>query len=172
MTGALASPEPVETLTVRFADYGDNGDAARIVALLDAYARDPMGGGRRLGEAVRQKLVPALASFPGAFSLLALAGDEAVGLANCFTGLSTFAALPLVNIHDLVVSPAHRGKGVTRSLMQAVEIEAHARGACKITLEVLSGNAPARALYASLGFGNYALDPEAGTAQFWEKKLP
>lgn len=55
--------------------------------------------------------------------------------------------------------------------MQAVEEEARSRGACKITLEVLGGNEGAKALYASLGYGNYALDPEAGTAQFWEKKL-
>lgn len=168
----LAPPELVESLAVRPADYGREAHAAAIVALLDAYARDPMGGGRGLDDAVRERLVPALAAFPGAFSLLAFEGEEAVGLANCFTGFSTFAARPLVNIHDLAVSPGHRGKGIARALMQAVEAKARTRGACKITLEVLGGNAPARALYASLGYGNYALDPEAGTAQFWEKKLP
>lgn len=160
------------TVTVRLADYGRESDAAHIVALLDAYARDPMGGGAGLDEAVRDRLTPALDAFPGAFSLLAFEGDVAVGLTNCFTGFSTFAARPLVNIHDLVVSPEHRGKGIGRALMQAIEAEARVRGACKITLEVLGGNAPAKALYASLGFGNYALHPEAGTAQFWEKKLP
>ena len=167
MTDTLAP-----ALTVRLADYGNEGDAALIVALLDAYARDPMGGGKGLDEAVRERLVPALATVPGAFSLLAFDEGEALGLANCFTGFSTFAARPLVNIHDLVVSPVHRGKGIGRALMRAAETEASARGACKITLEVLSGNAPAKALYASLGYGNYALDPEAGTGQFWEKKLP
>lgn len=172
MTATLASPEPVEDLTVRLADYADESDGRSLVALLDSYARDPMGGGKGLDEAVRKDLVPALDVFPGAFTLLAFAGDEPVGLANCFTGFSTFAARPLVNIHDLVVSPGHRGKGIARRLMQAVETEARARGASKITLEVLSGNAPARALYGSLDYGNYALDPEAGTAQFWEKKLP
>ncbi|GGC03957.1 N-acetyltransferase [Novosphingobium endophyticum] len=172
MTGTLALPQLVEGLTVRLADYGYEGDAAAVVALLDAYARDPMGGGEGLDEAVRGRLVPALDAFPGAFTLLAFNGEEAVGLANCFTGFSTFAARPLVNIHDLVVSSGHRGQGIGRALMQAIEAEARARGACKVTLEVLSGNAPARALYASLGYGNYALDPEKGTAQFWEKKLP
>ena len=172
MIDTLALPEPVEGLTVRLADYGYEGDAAAVVALLDAYARDPMGGGEGLDEAVRGRLVPALDAFRGAFTLLAFDGDEPVGLANCFTGFSTFAARPLVNIHDLVVSSDHRGKGIGRALMQAVEAEARARGACKVTLEVLSGNAPAKALYASLDYGNYALDPEKGTAQFWEKKLP
>ena len=167
MTATLAP-----TRTVRLADYGDRADAALIVTLLDSYARDPMGGGKALDEAVRQRLVSALAVFPGAFTVLAFEGEEVLGLANCFTGFSTFAARPLINIHDLVVSPGHRGKGIGRTLMQAVEAEARTRGACKITLEVLSGNAPAKALYASLGYGNYALDPEVGTAQFWEKKLP
>ncbi|MCJ2187456.1 GNAT family N-acetyltransferase [Novosphingobium beihaiensis] len=158
-------------VTVRQADYGYAPDAEAVVAMLDVYARDPMGGGAPLDPAARERLISALDAFPGAFSLLAFDGDEAVGLANCFTGFSTFAARPLINIHDLAVKPDLRGKGVGRALMQAVEEEARARGACKITLEVLSGNARAKGLYAALGYGNYALDPEAGTAQFWEKKL-
>ena len=159
------------TLTVRRADYGDAGDAAALVALLDVYARDPMGGGKGLSQAVKASLPTALQVFPGAFSLLAFQGDEAVGLANCFTGFSTFAARPLVNIHDLAVRPEQRGKGIGRALMQAVEAEARARGACKITLEVLGGNDNAKALYAALGYATYALDPAKGTAQFWEKTL-
>ncbi|MPS67542.1 MAG: GNAT family N-acetyltransferase [Novosphingobium sp.] len=158
-------------VTVRLADYADAADAARVVALLDSYARDPMGGGKALSDEVRERLVPGLAAHGGAFSLLAFAGEEAVGLANCITGFSTFAARPLVNIHDMAVRPQVRGKGVGRALMLAVEAEARARGACKITLEVLSGNGTAKGLYASLGYGDYALDPQAGTALFWEKKL-
>ena len=160
-----------DALTVRLADYGDPADAAAVAALLDAYSRDAMGAGKPLDSDVRERLVPALAAFPGAFSLLAFDGSEAVGLANCFTGFSTFAARPLVNIHDVAVLPQARGKGAGRALMQAVEAEAVRRGACKITLEVLSGNERAKALYAALGYAGYGLDPEAGTAQFWEKKL-
>ncbi|QSR16877.1 GNAT family N-acetyltransferase [Novosphingobium sp. KA1] len=158
-------------IAVRLADYADAADAARVVALLDSYARDPMGGGKPLSDDVRARLVSGLAAHPGAFSLLAFAGDEALGLANCITGFSTFAARPLVNIHDMAVLPEARGKGVGRALMLAVEAEARTRGACKITLEVLSGNSAAKGLYAALGYGDYALDPQAGTALFWEKKL-
>ena len=93
------------TITVRLADYADAADAARVVALLDSYARDPMGGGKPLSDDVRERLVPGLAAHAGAFSLLAFAGDEALGLANCITGFSTFAARPLVNIHDMAVLP-------------------------------------------------------------------
>ncbi len=159
-------------LTVTLADYADPADAAAIVDLLDAYARDPMGGGEPLGDDVRAHLVERLAAHPGAFSLIARVAGEPVGLANCLTGFSTFAARPLVNVHDVAVLPGHRGKGIGKALFAAIEGEAKKRGACKVTLEVLSGNTPACALYASLGYGQYALDPAMGNAQFWEKKLP
>ncbi|EZP82139.1 putative acetyltransferase [Novosphingobium resinovorum] len=158
-------------LVITRADFADPADAAAIVAMLDVYARDPMGGGEPLSDDVRERLVPALAQVPGAFVLLACLDGEAVGIANCFTGFSTFAARPLVNIHDIAVAPGHRGKGIARALFAAIEAEALARGACKITLEVLSGNQRAKELYASLGYGDYQLDPETGHALFWQKRL-
>jgi ribosomal protein S18 acetylase RimI-like enzyme len=115
--------------------------------------------------------VSGLAAAPGAFSLIARLDGEPVGLANCFTGFSTFAAKPLVNVHDMGVMPGHRGRGVGRALLQAIEEHARRLGACKITLEVLSGNERAKALYLALGYGDYQLDPAAGHALFWQKKL-
>lgn len=163
MTGTVA-------LAIGLADYHDPRDAGDLVSLLDAYARDPMGGGRPLDEGVKARLPGDLAANPQAFSLLARIDDTAVGLANCFMGYSTFAAAPLVNIHDLAVLPGHRGAGIGKALMAAVEAEALKRGACKITLEVLSGN-PARHLYAREGYGDYQLDPATGHALFWQKRL-
>ena len=157
-------------LTIGLADYGDPRDAGDVVALLDAYACDPMGGSAPLADSVKARLVGDLAANPQAFSLLARTGDEAVGLANCFIGYSTFAAASLVNIHDLAVLHGHRGKGIGRALMDAIEAEALKHGACKITLEVLSGN-PARNLYAACGYGDYQLDPATGHALFWQKRL-
>lgn len=158
-------------LTVELADYGDPRDAAELVTLLDAYARDPMGGSEPLREDVRDAVVPGLAATPGAFSLIARIDGEPVGLANCFMGFSTFAARPLVNVHDVGVLPDFRGRGIGRALFAAIDAEAAQRGACKITLEVLSGNDPAKALYASFGYAAFALDPAKGIAQFWEKNL-
>ena len=158
------------TLTIGLADYADPRDAGDVVALLDAYARDPMGGGEPLSDAVKARLAGDLAANPQAFSLLARLDGEAVGLANCFMGYSTFAAAPLVNIHDLAVLPGLRGKGIGKALMAAIEAEALKRGACKVTLEVLSGN-PARRLYAVCGYGDYQLDPATGHALFWQKRL-
>ena len=130
-----------------------------------------MGGGEPLCDGAREAVVPGLAATPGAFSLIARDGGEPVGLANCFTGFSTFAALPLVNVHDLAVLPGHRGRGIGRALLHAVEGEARSRGASKVTLEVLSGNGGAQALYLALGYGDYQLDPAAGHALLWQKML-
>lgn len=158
------------TLTIGLADYADPRDAGDVVALLDAYARDPMGGGEPLSDAVKARLAGDLAANPQAFSLLARLDGEAVGLANCFMGYSTFAAAPLVNIHDLAVLPGLRGKGIGKALLAAIEAEALKRGARKVTLEVLSAN-PARRLYAACGYGDYQLDPATGHALFWQKRL-
>ena len=158
---------------VRFtlADYADPAQTRDLLALLDAYARDAMGGGEPLADAVRETLGATLARTPNAFSILGYAGAEPVALANCFETLSTFAARPLVNVHDLAVVAGYRGRGVGRALLDAVEREARARGACKITLEVLEGNAPARRAYERAGFRPYVLDERVGTALFLQKGL-
>ena len=158
-------------VATRVADYADASDGADIVALLDCYARDPMGGGEPLPDDVKATLIDRLAETPGAFSVLAFADDEAVGLANCFTGLSTFAARPLVNIHDMIVRPEYRGRGIGKAMFDAIHTEANARSACKATLEVLSGNDGAKALYAAQGYGDYQLDPRMGHALFWQRTL-
>lgn len=156
------------------ADYAKPRHAQALVELLDAYARDPMGGGEALSDDAKAKLVPGLAACPQAFSVLAFAGaDEstAVGLVNCFEGFSTFAARPLVNVHDVAVLGSHRGQGIAERMLALVEEMAKERGACKLTLEVLQGNAGAQRLYQRVGFANYQLDPAMGHAQFLQKKL-
>ena len=139
--------------------------------MLDSYARDPMGGGEGLNETVKQRLAAALAERAHAFSVLAFDGETPVGLINCFEGFSTFAAKPLVNIHDVAVVPTHRGRGIAQLMMAEVERIAHERGCCKLTLEVLSENHGAQALYKKLGYGGYQLGSISGAAQFWQKKL-
>lgn len=153
------------------ADYDDPKHAADIVTMLRSYAMDPMGGGEDLSPEVKRDLVPGLRAAPAASSLLAYIGDEVVGLANLMTTYSSFAAKPLLNIHDIAVSKEHRGHGIGRKLFDEIHKIADEIGACKVTLEVLEGNAPARALYASLGYGDYVLDPEMGKAMFWQKRL-
>jgi len=158
-------------IEVFLADYRDAAQAAAVVDLLDAYASEPAGGGVPLDPAVRQNLPAALAARPQAFSVLAFEGGQPVGLVNCLEGFSTFACKPLVNVHDVVVLPSHRGQGVAQKMFALVEQEARRRGACKLTLEVLSNNKPALRTYEREGFASYQLDPEFGHAVFLQKKL-
>ena len=153
------------------ADYDNPKHAADIVTMLRSYAMDPMGGGEDLSAEVQAALVPGLKATPAASSLLAYIGDEVVGLANLMATFSSFAGKPLLNIHDIAVSKDHRGTGIGRRLFEEIHRVADEMGACKVTLEVLEGNAPAKALYASLGYGDYVLDPEMGKAMFWQKRL-
>lgn len=152
-------------------DYADPTHAAALIDLLDAYARDPAGGGEPLSDFARANLVSQLAARPFIFSVLAFDGGSPVGLINAIEGFSTFACRPLVNVHDVVVLPCHRGRGIAALMFAAVEAIAFERGACKLTLEVLEGNASARALYQRLGFAAYQLDPALGHAQFLHKWL-
>lgn len=158
-------------IEVVMADYADARHARDIPLLLNEYAQDPMGGGQALDEAVQRHLVGELARRPHAFSVLAYVNGEPAGLVNCFEGFSTFACQPIVNIHDVVVLARYRGLGLSQRLLTQVEAEARARGCCKLTLEVLSGNEVARAAYQKFGFASYTLDPDTGVALFWEKKL-
>lgn len=168
---ALAAPPVLDAVLIARVDYADPAQGAQLFRLLDLYARDPAGGGLPLDPARKDALLAGLAATPGAFSLLAFVEGEAVGLANCFTGFSTFAARSLVNVHDVVVDPAFRGRGIGRALFARIEMEARVIGAAKVTLEVLSGNAPAQRLYRALGYGDYVLDPHMGHALFWQKVL-
>lgn len=158
-------------LSVRIADPTLPADATALRNLLDAYARDPMGGGAPLPREVLERLPSDLFLRSNSVVLVAALDGADSGLAIAFEGYSTFAARPLLNLHDFVVAPAARGRGVAQALLQALEREAVRRGCCKLTLEVLENNHRARAVYAAFGFAGYELDPAAGRALFLQKKL-
>ena len=161
----------MNSLQVKRVDYLNALDAKALVFLLDAYAQDPMGGGEALQTEASTRLCADLSRIPGAASFIAWQDDQAIGLINCFEGYSTFKAKPLLNVHDIAVLSGHRGQGVGQALLKAAETHALSRGCCKLTLEVLSGNAPAMASYKRFGFEQYELDPAAGQAQFMQKWL-
>ena len=76
--------------SVRRADYLNARDAAAVVALLDAYASDPAGGGEPLSDFIKANLARELAARPQAYSVLAFDGEQPVGLVNCIEGFSSF----------------------------------------------------------------------------------
>lgn len=162
------STEPVAIVEV---DYHNPEHAAHLLELLNQYACDPMGGASPLSEYTRRNLVTELQTRATALSLICYVDGIPAGLTNCFEGFSTFAARPLLNVHDIMVSSAYRGRGLSRLMLETVEAIARQRGCCKITLEVLSGNEVAQQAYRAFGFAQYQLNPAAGQAQFWEKVL-
>ena len=156
------------------ADYANPVHAAALVMLLDAYASDPMGGGEPLSDFAKAHLVPSLAARPQAYSVLAFASADdsvPVGLVNCIEGFSTFKCQPLVNVHDVAVLAGYRGQRIGEHMLALAETIARERGACKLTLEVLSGNTGAEKLYRRVGFAYYELDPAMGQAGFMQKWL-
>ena len=144
---------------------------AAIVELIDSYARDHMGGGRPLTSQAKQALIPGLREHPSTCVFLAFDATQAIGIAVCFTGFSTFAAKPLLNIHDIAVLSSYRGQGVGWQLLGAVENKARTLGCCKLTLEVRNDNHPARVLYEDFGFGDCTLGDDIAPALFLEKRL-
>ena len=164
----FAPPAGVQVVRV---NYGDPAHGAALQVVLAQYAEDQMGGGAPLDSEVLAKLPGELHKLPHALSFLAFVDGDPAGLMNCFMGFSTFAAKPLINIHDCAVLPAFRRRGVCTAMMARLEAHARERGCCKITLEVLQGNAPAKAAYEKAGFVGYELDPNMGAAVFWQKKL-
>jgi len=113
-----------------------------------------MGGGQIIKGSRKIKILHEMKNHPSRLVFLALCDKIYVGMVVCFWGYSTFRAGPALNIHDLIVLPAYRQKGVAGKLMEAVEKRAHQCGCSKITLEVRSDNKPARRLYHSLGYGD------------------
>lgn len=158
-------------IEVKRVDYADAQQCRDIGYLLNYYAMDPMGGGQALDSHIIANIARELAKLPHAFSILCYVNEQAAGLVNCFDGFSTFHCKPLVNIHDIVVLPEYRGRGISQLLLQEVETIAREKGCCKLTLEVLEGNQIAQKAYSRFGFSDYVLDLSAGKALFWQKML-
>lgn len=153
------------------ADLDEPAHQHAIVTLINAYARDPMGAGQDLPAEVQARLVAGLRQHPTTLVLLAYHGATPVGIAVCFQGFSTFAARPLLNIHDLAVLPEYRRQGVGRQLLQQVEAKGRFLGCCKLTLEVREDNHRAQGLYREVGFDNIGFTQGAVRNWFLEKRL-
>ena len=156
---------------IRPVDFDNPACTADFLDLLDHYMRGPSGSGQAMTAALRARLPAELRRRPTVVSFIAYAGDRAAGLITCVEGFSTFAGRPLFNIHDIVVHERFRRRGLARALLEKAEDVARTRGCCKLTLEVLEGNAGARQAYLEFGFRGYELDPAMGRALFMEKRL-
>ena len=153
------------------ADLSLQEHADATVWLLNEYAKDDMGGGTGLTEFTQQNLIAELKKRPTIHVILAFVDEKPAGLALCIEGFSSFDCKPLLNIHDFMVAPAYRGRGLSKRLLGKVEETAIELGCSKLTLEVLEGNHVAQSAYRAFGFDGYELRPETGKAMFWQKKI-
>lgn len=153
------------------ADLGREDHQREIRDLTNSYAMDPMGNGAPLAPEIIEQLIEGLRSHPTTMIFLAYGEQQAVGIATCFLGFSTFYARPLINVHDLAILPQHRGRGIGKKLLGAVEQKARELGCCKVTLEVQENNTLARRVYESSGFAQAVYGDSTGGSLFYTKKL-
>ena len=169
MNQATSTDRPGVVIVEADLDRADHQEA--VVELVDAYATDPMGNGQPLSAQVRRALIPGLRQHPTTLILLAYHDSTPIGIAVCFLGFSTFAARPLLNVHDLAVLPAYRGQGIGTWLLERVADKARELGCCKLTLEVQERNCRARYVYEAAGFAQAEYQEEAGGSLFYSKPL-
>jgi GNAT superfamily N-acetyltransferase len=99
-----------------------------------------------------QKLHELLAGSPPALHALIAERDGApIGYVIGFRVYSTFRTQPILWLEDLYVSPAERGGGVGKALLQAAARLAVDMGCLRMSWEVLEWNEPAIGFYERMG---------------------
>ena len=92
--------------------------------------------------------------------LVALDGEKVVGYVGSQTVLGE------TDMMNIAVDPAYRRQGIARKLIEGLIEALKERGSHSLMLEVRAGNAPAIALYESMGFAvagkrpNYYRNPK------------
>ncbi|MCK3686415.1 GNAT family N-acetyltransferase [Maribellus sp. YY47] len=147
-------------------DLHNKAHSKAVISLLNDYMLDEMGIGEMMPEGLGLKLIEGLKKHTAYIGFLAEIDGEYAALANCNLNFSTWKAEPLINIHDFIVSPAFRKKGVGLFLLKAIESYAVENGYCRINLEVRHDNLKAQALYKKAGFKE--CDPPN---YFWENRI-
>jgi ribosomal protein S18 acetylase RimI-like enzyme len=141
--------DPVKVLPC---DFDDLSHCEALVNLMNEYITDIMGGGTPYNADQRKNLVEGLKGHPSKIILFAMAGQEFIGLTNCFINFATFTVKPFINVHDVIVTSTWRNRGIGRLMLEEVIRLAEKMGCSKVTLEVREDNLNAKHLYNSLGF--------------------
>lgn len=143
-----------DSVSFCYCDFSNEIHCARLAGLINEYICDPMGGGQPLTPLQQIRMVDGLANHTASFVLFISVNEQIIGLATCFINFSTFKAKPYINIHDIIIDNACRGKGYGKLLLKKIEEIARERKYCKITLEVREDNYRAQNLYRELGYKN------------------
>ena len=143
---------------VRRASAADLPEIGRLGALLIAEHHD-FDSRRFL--APRPKTPADYANFlstqlgdPDVAVLVADEGGNVIGYAYCAMEGYDYMSLrgPAGVLHDVIVDPEHRRRGVGRLLLDAVLAYLKSRGAPRVVLSTAVPNEPAQQLFASRGF--------------------
>lgn len=117
-------------------------DAERFIA---ATPQTEHGYGSYLGSQLKN---------PDIVILVAVHDGEVVGYT--FAGVEGYDYMELRGpagvLYDIVVDPAHRGRGTGQALLDATLLELQARGAPRVVLSTAERNEPAQRLFARAGF--------------------
>ena len=90
------------------------------------------------------------------FLLGSVAGEAPAGIVQLRYRHSVWTGTDDAWLEDLFVQESARGTGLGRALTEFAFVRAAERGCARIQLDVNAGNAPARALYESLGFSGWS----------------
>lgn len=135
-------------VVIRGARPGDLDALVALLGLLFSIEADF----RPAPERQRRGLSLALADPARAGLLVAERAGAVIGMVAAQLVVSTAEGAPSAWVEDLVVAAPERGRGVGRSLLEAIEAWAAARGAARLQLLADRENAPALAFYARAGW--------------------
>ena len=93
-------------------DLGNEGHCQQLLQLLNLYMEDIMGNNKPMPVDLGPRIIAGLKNHSSYIGFFVKYKSEFVALANCNYLFSTFAAKPLINIHDFIVNPAFRQKGI------------------------------------------------------------
>lgn len=105
------------------------------------------------------------------YLLAAVAGRAPAGVVQQRYRHSVWTGSEDAWLEDLYVTEDVRGTGLGRALVGYAMERAQERGCGRIQLDVNTANAPAKALYESLGFSPWQ-DHPGGDALYMTRKLP
>jgi GNAT superfamily N-acetyltransferase len=134
---------------VRLATRDDAGPIGRLLHAFNQEFGEPAPPPPALAERMRQLI-------DGGDTLVLLAGGGPDGLAVLRFRAAIWSSGQECYLAELYVTPARRGQGLGRALMEAALREARRRGADTMNIEVDEPDMAARRLYESLGFSNRA----------------
>jgi len=152
------------THVVRLAGLDDAGAVGQLLYDFNREFDEPTPAPAALADRIRQLI-------EGGDTLVLLVGDGPDGLAVLrfraaiwSTGLECYLA-------ELYVTPARRGHGLGRALMEAALLEARERGADSMDIGVDEPDHAARHLYESLGFSNRTGGADGSVMFVYEREL-